>query len=167
VTEWQKFDVSLPPGFYMERFSDHHFSGPYETLPDLIRTFHLMDYPDWGCPWTWDGTEMGGVPSLNPDDLLPYAHGPYRGEAMRALAKAQHDAELLVGDGTPERPYTQWSVVELFGPAFDRPGPNEGEVFGELWVVPTERTDEWADEKGAESRQIVDTFGYEMETTND
>lgn len=80
------------------------------------------------------------------------AAGPYR-----RLERASEDAHDSV-----DPPYTLWAVVELFGPGFDRPaGDGSGETWGELWVLPAELVDEFAEIKGAETHQIVESAGYE------
>lgn len=84
-------------------------------------------------------------------NVLNFAHGPYK-----ALERAQDAAYLLV-----DPPITEWAVVELFGPRFNQPERPDGEQYGELWVVPADRADEFAEAKGAESRQVVDGYGYE------
>lgn len=67
---------------------------------------------------------------------LTLAHGPYR-----SLDKAQEAAYLLV-----DPPLTQWAVVELFGPGFDRPAADgSGETWGELWVMPDGMEAEFAE----------------------
>jgi hypothetical protein len=89
------------------------------------------------------------------EPITKFVHGPYKD-----LHVAQHEADLLVYE-----PITQWSVVELFGPQFSRPAPSgQGETWGTLFVVPTDRADEFAEFKGAEHHQVVDTYGYEQET---
>lgn len=153
---WRPFNTALPTGIYVERYSDHQWNGPYETIPELARALQLSDYPGWGCVWTWDGIEMGGVPSLNPDDLVPIpASGPYRD-----LERAREAAEMSV-----DPPLTQWSVVELFGEGFDQPARDgSGELWGTLFVVPSDLADLFADQREAVTHhQIVDTFGYEYQ----
>jgi hypothetical protein len=86
-------------------------------------------------------------------NVLNFAHGPFS-----LLERARESAYDLV-----DPPITQWSVVELFGPNFDQPERADGERYGELWVVPSERADEFAEAKDADDHQIVDTYGYENE----
>lgn len=86
-------------------------------------------------------------------NVLNFAHGPYK-----ALERAQDDAYNLV-----DPPITEWAVIELFGPGFDKPERADGEKYGELWVAPCDRADELAKAKGAESHQIVDSYGYQSE----
>lgn len=86
------------------------------------------------------------------DPVSQYVHGPYK-----AVEKAREDAYMLV-----DPPITQWSVVELFGPEFDKPARDgSDETWGMLFVVPTDRADEFAESRGAESHGIVDTYGYD------
>jgi hypothetical protein len=60
-----------PHGYYLEHYDGGTWTGPFPDVPALARHFGLTDYPDFGSIYTWDGETVGGVPSLNPDDLLP------------------------------------------------------------------------------------------------
>jgi hypothetical protein len=89
------------------------------------------------------------------EPVTDFAHGPYK-----SALKAGEAAYMLV-----DPPITQWSVIELFGEGYDRP-VGGGEIHGELWVVPTDRADEFAETKDAESFGYVDTYGYESESND-
>lgn len=63
------YDDFTHPGYYMVTYGGP-VSGPYYDVPEMAYFLGLRDYPDNGYVVYWDGSKLGSVPSLNPDDLL-------------------------------------------------------------------------------------------------
>lgn len=59
-------------GFYLIANDGSKAFGPYPDIRALCIGESLTDYPADGYIYTFDGQVLGGVPSLNPDDLVSY-----------------------------------------------------------------------------------------------